>query len=249
MFKPCLLDLRTKSFQQRYADMPSRIAPKSWLSWQVRILKDSKWWSLNLTRAVQLKDKLWISHLSPKNLASRHLALPTKPTHAWPSTFAAPPRWYTPLPNLTYPQITSLKPTQISWATPPQRHGRLASVGLVTAHRISWQIVGFQATFMFFIVDNERYQPPWNLKNFQHLWIYILLHTSVLLRLVPGVPPTIATVTGSQLSQPLPASELHLLRYLCITEGSQKPGSFQNGIPNRIVWYQLEHTKHCTSRR
>ena len=246
MFKPCLLDLRTK-FQQRYADMPSRIAPKSWLSWKVCILRDSKWWSLNLTRAVQLKDKLWISHLSPKNLASRHLALPTKPTHAWPSTFAAPPRWYTPLLNLKYPQgSTSLKPTQISWATPPQRHGMLASVGLVTAHRIHGKLWVSKQHSCFLLLTTKGTNHPEIIRTFN---IYILLHTSVLLRLVPGVPPTIATVTGSQLAMPLPASELHLLRYLCITEGSQKPGSFQNGIPNRIVWYQLEHTKHCTSRR
>lgn len=104
------------------------------------------------------------------------------------------------------------------------------------------KFLGFQATW-FFIVDNERYQPPWNRKNFQHLYIK---YTSVLLRLVSGVPGT--TYNSYRLLHPNhpshappnslraspPSLSLHNRR---VSEASQLAG-----IPNRIVWCHRKNT-------
>lgn len=206
-----LLDLRTK-FQQRYADMPGRIAQNSWLSW--RIQKDSNRWSLNLTGTAKPKDKSSFSQKSDL-LTSYQPNLPiTIHDHM-------------PLHHVHTLHCQTAKAWNACFCWP--RYGSQDVYG---------KFLGFQAT-CFLIVDNERYQPPWNRKNFQHLYIK---YTSVLLRLVSGVPPT--TATGSRIIPAMPlrtASELHLLRSLCITEGSQKPHSLQ-GSQRRIAWCHRKNT-------
>ena len=140
--------------------------------------------------------------------------------------------------------MTTCRSTTLIHSTAkPQRHGMLASVGLVTAHRIFMANFWVSKQHGFFIVDNERYQPPWNRKNFQHLYIK---YTSVLLRLVSGVPGT--TYNSYRLLDPNhpshappnslraspPSLSLHNRR---VSEASQLAG-----IPNRIVWCHRKNT-------